>query len=241
MSICHGVAAIQARYVRAAGVHSHELDAAGLLAEMLARIDLNWELSPRLLEGKRPSAENWRLERRPHIAARNTSPEKTLEKVIARDEPWYNQVPTASGLYDHRSDKLRNLDLVRRLSETSYACIELKVGSNTPLEAALELLTYAALYLIARRRYSETELQTKPLLRADRIEWRVLAPRVYFGPGLDYGRLAGRLSTGLEQQTRAAGLNCAMDFAFLSFPQTFVWPCPDADLQQALGALDRVD
>lgn len=241
MSICNGVAAIQARYVRAAGAHLDELDAAGLLAEMLARIDINWELSPRLLEGKRPSAENWRLERRPYIAARNTSPEKTLEKAIAKDEPWFNQVPTASGLYDHRSDKLRNLDLVRRLTETSYECIELKVASNTPLEAALELLTYAALYLVARRRYTEAEQLAKPFLQAERIGWRVLAPHDYFGPALDYGRLAGRLSTGLEQQTRAASLDCAMDFAFLSFPKAFVWPCSDPDLQQALGVLERVE
>ena len=42
MSICNGLAAIQARYVRAAGAQLHTLDVEGLLHEQRARIDLNW-------------------------------------------------------------------------------------------------------------------------------------------------------------------------------------------------------
>ncbi len=172
MSICNGVEAIQARYLRSAGSQTHHLDVMGLLTDQRARIELNWELSPRLLEGKRPSAENWRLERRPHLAAHNASPEKTLEKAIARQAHWYNQIPTASGLYHHRRDKLRNIDLVRAHDDGSYTLVELKVRSNSPLEATLELLIYVSLYEVARRRYLEEERAAKALLQATELHWR---------------------------------------------------------------------
>ncbi len=237
MSICNGVEAIQARYLRSAGSQTHHLDVMGLLTDQRARIELNWELSPRLLEGKRPSAENWRLERRPHLAAHNASPEKTLEKAIARQAHWYNQIPTASGLYHHRRDKLRNIDLVRAHDDGSYTLVELKVRSNSPLEATLELLIYVSLYEVARRRYLEEERAAKALLQATELHWRVLAPRPFYVPGLDYGALADQVSGALARQAEASPTPLQMDFAFTHFPEAFEWPCAEADLQRMVSGI----
>jgi len=240
MSICNGLAAIQARYVRAAGAQLHTLDVEGHLHEQRARIDLNWELSPRLLEGKRPSAENWRLERRPHLAAHNASPEKTLEKAIARQAQWYNQIPTASGLYHHRRDKLRNIDLVQAHEDGSYTLVELKMRSNSPLEATLELLIYVSLYEVARRRYLEEERAAKALLQATELHWRVLAPRPFYGSRLDYGALADQVSGALARQAAASPTPLQMDFAFDHFPEAFEWPCAEDELQMMLSGINSL-
>jgi hypothetical protein len=240
MSICNGVEAIRARYLRSAGSQAHELDVMGLLTDQRARIELNWELSPRLLEGKRPSSENWRLERRLHLADHNASAEKTLEKAIARQAHWYNQIPTASGLYHHRRDKSRNIDLVHECSEGEFELIELKVRSNSPLEATLELLTYLSLYDVAQRRYLEEERAAKALLTATQLHWHVLAPRPFFEPGLNYGALADQVNRALEQLAATGVSPLRMDFAFHSFPETFVWPCPDPDLESMMAHLETV-
>jgi hypothetical protein len=88
--------------------------------------------------------ENWRFAKKTYIADRNTSPEKTLEKTIAKitDADWVNQVPTASGLWNASADTHRNIDLVHRLGPKQYEFIELKVETDTPLKAAMESLIY---------------------------------------------------------------------------------------------------
>jgi hypothetical protein len=237
MSICDGLAALIQAHMSAP-----VLDIAALLRAMVGQIEANWAASPRRRDGKRPSPQNWRFRPMLTIAEHNQSPEKTLEKAIvttAPDTSWANQVPTASGLYQAHRDRHRNIDLVRRRGPGTYDFIELKVGSNTPTYAALEVLQYAALYSFARRHYSEHERAQHELLQADTIHLRVLAPAAYYRtePVADLDR---SINQGLAAFGTAEALAWTMDFAFLAFPARFVWPCGAADLQAALSDIHPV-
>ena len=178
----------------------------------------------------------------PTIAAHNQSPEKTLEKAIVTLEPpgiWANQVPTASGLYEGHRDRHRNIDLVQRSAPGEYAFIELKVGSDTPSYAAMEVLQYAALYTFARRHYTDDECVQHALLQAETIHLRVLAPRSFYGKEPIDG-LERSITEGLAAFCAPESCAWMMDFAFLAFPTGFVWPCGAEELQTALQGIQSV-
>jgi len=237
MSICNGVDVILKRYEKVASDHIQNLNVDSLMAEMLARVEMNWQISPRHLAEKRPSKENWRLERKLDIAPHNESPEKTLEKAIAKLTDWYNQIPTASGLYDQHSDKLRNIDLVHQLSPAHFEFIELKVTSDTPEKAAMEILQYAVLYVFACLHYTEAEKQAKELLGATQVYLRVLAPPAYYWGSNNLQELATRFNIGLSAFSETVRAGCQMDFAFWAFPKDFVWPCGEDDLRFAMSRI----
>jgi hypothetical protein len=127
-------------------------DASTLLESMLARVEQNWDTSPRRRRAD-PSEQNWRWEKQMDIADRNPSKEKRLEKRIAQltGDDWVNQVPTASGLYESTRDRHRNVDLARRIGNRAFELIELKVDSGNPLLATAEILQYAVLLLAAEQ------------------------------------------------------------------------------------------
>jgi hypothetical protein len=132
---------------------------------------------------RRPSQENWRLKKMPAISANNRSPEKRLEKAIVQDlgDEWTNQMPTASGLVTS-GERQRNIDLVHRRNLREFEFIELKVESDTPLFAAMEILKNGMTYLYSRRhrdRLGYQESKHAPLW-ADVVHLRVLAPIGYF-------------------------------------------------------------
>lgn len=114
------------------------LGAEMLVEKMLDQIQSNWRS---FSGGRQPSIENWRFKKQLHISASNESREKSLEKAVARaaGEAWVNQVPTASGLVSATSDRSRNLDLVYRLAPDRFEFIELKIESDNPLYAAIEI------------------------------------------------------------------------------------------------------
>ena len=153
-------------------------EATDVAAAMYAVIWRNYQLSGASARRDR-SRENWRWSLQSGISAANTSPEVVLERAIARAclesgrDDWANQVPVASGLGSDTGDRRRALDLVRRVGAGHYEFIELKIGSNTPLSAAVELLGYACLWLLARGDPPATE---RELLNARKVDLRVLAP-----------------------------------------------------------------
>lgn len=91
---------------------------------------------------------------------------------------WGNQIPTASGLLGPTRDRHRSIDLVHQRGENHFELIELKIESNTPLSAAIQILSYACLWLIAR---NDRPARPSVLLDADHIDLRVLAPAAYYG------------------------------------------------------------
>ena len=209
-----------------------ELESLPLLADLYRTIESNWQQS-RPHYGKPPSQENWRVERRPEIADRNTSPEVTLERGIiqATDDTWVNQVPTSSGLTGPRYDKVRNMDLAHNLGHGEWEFIELKVNSDTPLYAAMEIVQYGLLFLFSRCHQQELQYDTaKDLLQATHVHLKVLAPSRYYtrnraAQPYRLQWLEESLNEGLEQfvdeRTRSS---LRMDFQFEAFPSNFTWP-----------------
>jgi hypothetical protein len=160
------------------------------------------------------SQENWRWQRlQPQIAAHNTSPEVVLERAIAAAckrtgrTDWGNQVPVASGLIVGAADGRRAIDLARRCAERHFEFIELKIASDTPLYAAVEIIGYGCIWLLAR---ANPPSLTSAILEADHVDLRVLAPMDYY--------------TRYDQGCRALGQaqGVTMTFAFDALDERLV-------------------
>jgi hypothetical protein len=214
-----------------------------LITETMRIIERNWTVS-RSSYGKPASRQNWRFERRLAIAEANDSPEVQLERAIAAalGDDWANQVPTASGLTGPHNDRHRHLDLVHRSAPGVYTFYELKVASNTPLYAAMELLVRGLLYIFARRHVAALgyDPSAKELLRAQAIHLRVLAPRAFYA-GLNFSWLATSLTAGLTQYLATVpDLALTMDLAFKVFPFPITPTDTPERLRDALTGLEPV-
>lgn len=216
-------------------------NAGQLLQEGYARLLLNLESSPRFARSG-ASLENWRFQKQLGDSPHNPSPEVTLERAIVRamGGDWCNQVPAASGLWNAVADKRRAVDLVCRVEGQNFELIELKVESDTPLRAAVEIVQYGLLYVLARERYPETVRAGKDLLHAKEVHLRVLAPADYYAP-YALGWLEHDLNIGLRTlASEQFGVPLLASFSFHAFPGGFCWPCPVDVLVEQMRQRRRV-
>ena len=200
-------------------------DGLSLIQGIYERIESNWNKA----HYRNPSRKNWRFdEPRGKIADKNTDPEIKLERAIVNleinsppDYVWVNQVPTSSGLVHPRADGPRHIDLVHRRDIRAYEFIELKVESNNPLYAAMEILQYGILYIFSRRNKQISDaVKDKRLLEAKTIDLKVLAPHDYYkGSKLDW--LEIEINRGLKHFLRGPTFGFEMDFGFEAFPLSF--------------------
>lgn len=156
------------------------IDVARLLFDVIAE---NYVRGGATLNKNR-SQQNWRwCSIQSEIGAANRSPEVVLERAVAASclragrVDWGNQVPVASGLILGASDRRRAIDLVHRRGERHFEFIELKIASDTPLFAAIEIIGYACIWLLAR---GDRPSRLSALLEADQIDLRVLAPAAFY-------------------------------------------------------------
>jgi len=169
-----------------------------------ARADLN----------KDCSRQNWRWKLQTQISSANRSPEVVLERAIAAAcklagrLDWANQIPVASGLLPGAADGRRAVDLAQRLNQYAYELIELKIASDTPLYAAVELLGYASMWLLARR---DPPAHRPELLNAKRIDLRVLAPAAFYAP-FDVVELEHSIDRGVRSLGREESVELAFQF-----------------------------
>jgi hypothetical protein len=174
-----------------------------------------------------PSKKNWRLRHCTVIDPANKNPETVLEKAVAqrKDRHWMNQMPTCSGLVDQYGRKA-NVDLVRATTN-GYEFIELKIDSNNPLHAAMEILRSGILYVTSRQNAAQLKYDpTKPPLNSANIALVVLAPKTYYSAGkrsaaatMGLSQLQQAIRSGLGALTRAnPNLGFTMDFEFQHFP-----------------------
>lgn len=182
------------------------------LAELVHRIvSSNWTTG-RAADNKNRSRQNWRWALQPQIGERNRSTEVVLERAIAgacvrRGRiDWANQIPVASGLISGAADGRRALDLAYRSGERRFQLIELKIASDTPLYAAVELLGYASAWLLARADLPE---RSSVLLEAEHVDLRVLAPAPYYAP---FDLLP--LEASLRHGVRLLGERCGVTLSF---------------------------
>jgi hypothetical protein len=190
------------------------------LNEVLHRLDFDW-LKAKDAGRSSPSKQNWRWKRHLETAPHNPSPEVTLERAIVRamGENWSNQMPTASGVMGPRADQRSSVDLVERKSSTSYSLVELKVGSDTPLYAAVECVRYGLLLLWSKQWQKDLgyDANLQPVLSATKVRLAVLAPESYYA-GLELGQLASALNTSLRAFGSSRNMELSFGFEVFPFP-----------------------
>lgn len=203
-------------------------DASDLIAKVYKKIGENWDATKYHTKSK----ENWRFKKNKGIDGDN-GPEVRLERAIVnvphevwRDaECWVNQVPVASGLVDPHADGPRKIDLVHKCDGNTYEFIELKIGSNTPLYAAMEILKYGVLYIFCRQEKRVSPFiyihEKKNLLQADKIHLRVLAPAKYYEK-YNLLWLEEKLNDGLKTFLTDRKCEFEMDFKFESLSLSLI-------------------
>ena len=181
-----------------------------------SKIHKNWLTARKNTGYFNPSKENWRWKRHLELSDANKSPELRLERAIvtACGENWSNQMPTASGLVGHAIDKRAAVDLVCRESATSYSLMELKVDSNTPLFAAIEILMYGLLLVWSKEHVEELDynVQKQPVLGATTVMLGTLAPARYYS-NYNLKNLGNALSNGLLEFGENFGLSLNFEFS----------------------------
>jgi hypothetical protein len=198
-------------------------DRDGLFVEMRDRIQKNWR---RYREPDRwPTRKNWALRVAPDFSSNPTKYiEKQLQKEIAialELEGWGNDMPTASGLVDSRSRQM-NVDIVHELTD-GIELFEVKVASDTPYDAALQILRYGAIYTLYRL---EPELASRfrwnRVLRAERVALKVLAPPGYYASSdVDLRSLEKQLDRQVGHFAVSMADPLETSFEFLTFPAGF--------------------
>lgn len=182
-----------------------------------ARIHENW-LAAVDAGYSEPSKENWRFKRHPKLGENNRSPELKLERaiVVACGEDWSNQMPTASGLTGPATDKRSAVDLVLREGPTSYSFIELKVNSDTPLFAAIEILKYGMLFIWSKnnQKILGYDPEQQPILAADTVTLTTLAPAEYYS-NFDLTNVASALNGAIFEFGKQHGLSLRFEFCQL--------------------------
>ena len=219
---CH-----RATLKRLCAKNDSDVDGIGLVHALYDQILSNWARSGGA--NGLPSPENWRFEKRISFSEDNLRPETLLERTMAYvvdDDNWANQVPVDSGLLGGRAHWV---DLVFRVG-TAFTLIELKYESNTPLSAAIQILSYGLVYAFARS-HAEVlgvNLDRSPILQASEMHLRVLAPANFFaGYGSDLiwlSKFERAINIGVERFSRESSEPLPlMSFGFEAFPADFVW------------------
>jgi len=210
-------------FLRLLNAQPNNLYGPELAKRLLDRIASNWQRAHDLAPHP-PGQQNWRFRKKLKISPKNESAEKKLEKRIAflTGDDWANQIPTSSGLVD-AGGRHCNIDLAHRQG-TAYSLIELKWRSNTPIYAAVEILSYGLVYLFSRLRRGQLGYDGNVVFDATAIHLQVLAPRAYYR-GAEQGRLdwlSTAISDGVAHVTADhIGNNLTMDFGFQRFPDGF--------------------
>ena len=205
-----------------------------------ARIHANW-LAAIDAGYTNPSKENWRWKRHRSLGADNSSPELKLERAIvnAYGENWSNQMPTASGLTGPAADKRAAVDLVLREDPTSYSLVELKVNSDTPLFAAVEIVKYGLLFVWSKVNQNNLgyEQKLQPVLAADTVTLSVLAPTDYY-INFDLTNMASALNNGLVEFGEQHGVS--LGFEFCQLGADYSPELEPESVQSAIGGRNRI-
>lgn len=131
--------------------------------------------------------------------------------------------PRHRGLSIHIVARM-NVDLAHTVAD-GFELIELKIESNTPYDAALQILRYGGIYMLYRL---EPELASRfkshPMMCAKRIVLEVLAPSPYYSCGeVDLPILETQLNREVETFGKSRAVGVTLSFRFMAFAQNFVF------------------
>lgn len=190
-----------------------------------------------------PSSKTWLLRSATDHDADNDRPETLLEKrIVQLDAGWFNQVPVASGLTDPHADRNRRVDLAYHFVDRQHLeLVELKVDSNNPLAATIELLEYVCIYLLCRRQREQLGLAERPALSVSSVRALVLAPARYYARHGDITDKLRRHQPTINEALRSLLTPqdpTSVEFAVCRFPAAFEWD-PNVTTSQALAAALR--
>ncbi len=222
----------------------------GLFNDAMGRIETNFDKGRSVRESK----SLWVLRQKTDLQPKQLSPEVTLERNMVKHlsaDRWFNQLATAAGLVGSAQGRRRAVDLVEKVGDGEYRFIELKIASNTPLAAAVEVLEYGLLFAFARKHSKTLPLSKVALdmLSASSLQLRVLAPTSYYDKhdgGRKLGWLEKEFSKSFGQFAQEEGFKA--DFQFLRFHEDFSWDATKAakdesfcaNLKHAYGAVKPV-
>lgn len=220
-----------------------ELALNDLLTKFDARQRRHWDT-----HGVQPAGQsNWTLRRVEGISEDNTSPEVILERRVVRilGKDWSNMIPVASGTYLRKGLGRASIDLAK-INGDAVEFIELKIGSDNPFHAAMELAAYALMWIQARADADgpnhfayKWDGKCRPALAYDRVCWTVLAPQASddfqgFYRGYRLSPFEAALEAGLNAVAqRRLGTGIKMAFAFQQFDYER-WLPSDQMLQEVL-------
>tara|TARA_R110002073_G_scaffold139076_1_gene288947 strand:- start:1257 stop:1964 length:708 start_codon:yes stop_codon:yes gene_type:complete len=198
-----------------------------LVCELFGQMMRNWGIAGCPATN---SKENWRFTKHVTFDDKNRSPEVILERTIAKvtGGQWANQIPVDSGLLDKSG---KTLDLACDNGDF-FDLVELKVASNTPLSAAIQVLNYGlanVFFQINHHRVLPLGSENQ-LLNAKQLRLQVLAPTEF------YQRFE-KVSAWLRQfeacihhgvmqfsnQFLKSGYPRISQFCFQTFPAGFQW------------------
>jgi hypothetical protein len=165
--------------------------------------------------------------------------EKQLQKRIAiclESDGWSNDVPTASGLVNTHSRQM-NVDLAHTVTD-GFELIELKTKSNTPYDAAPQILRYGAIYMLYRL---EPELAKRfefhPILCTKHIVLEVLAPDSYYSRAeLVLRSLETQLNSEVETFGNRRAVGVLLSFRLMAFAPDFIFQ-PSMDCESVCNAV----
>lgn len=223
-----------------------DLDGTAFVRAVFDHLAGNWERA--MARSPRGSAQNFRWPVPQLVLAdHNTSAEITLERRLIRAltaagrTDWSNQVPLISGVAGPHAYKKRAVDLVHQTPEGGFELVELKVASNTPLFASIEILVYGLLWLLSRRDRHRLRYAGRPVVEATTLRLSVLAPAAFYAP-YDLADLVHALDEGVAALGRECGVT--MSFGIYAFRSDSTWahtgPYTDAELIGFLDTRQRV-
>jgi len=188
--------------------------------------------------------ENWRWIPRPNLGVerQNTSEEVQLNRTLAGKLPperWANEIPTASGLAEKGGKEPGGLDLacIRDALPDRVCMIELKIGSNNPVSAAFQIVTYGLMLNLSRLVHKRLLHDKGPITIADawrnakHADLRVLAPTEFYSEYPKLGWFEDQLNAAVVAFGNTQKLG--MSFGFRCFDEA------PTDEHQMLVALDR--
>jgi hypothetical protein len=211
-----------------------------LVRDVFETLERNWHANS---QRRGRSRQNFRWHYpQTHVSDHNTSAEVTLERALinalqqAHRDDWSNQVPLISGIEGSHSHRRRAVDLVHHHGDGTFEFVELKVDSDTPLFAAMEVMVYGLLWLLSRRNQPDSS-KASPILQANKLVLSVLAPRAYYS-GHDTQSIAKIIDDGVQAVSAQEGVS--MQFRFTAFPSAFSWGAgPRSSGQELIDFLDH--
>lgn len=182
----------------------------------------------------------WKLCENLSVERQNTSEEVLLNRTLANtlsEERWTNETPTASGLAEKGGKEPGGLDLAYQDTPDRVCLIELKIGSNNPVSAAFQIVTYGLVLNLARLVHARLLHKEGPIeiakqwRDAHHADLRVLARTGYYSKYPNLAWFEDQLNAGVVAFGGTQKLG--MSFGFRRFDEN------PSDEPQLLTALEQ--